>query len=141
MFYNYDLSKEYLNNFCNYLDIELIEKGSIGFGRPCVGIYKDGCYIGYNSIYYTCNSFYYYFKNDKRFDNYKAYNAYNKVSCFAVLCEDDVFKYRKAIIELANWIYKLDKEFKLSIKKYKSKNMNAKMFFAGSDILYDIVIL
>lgn len=138
-FYNYDRSKEYLNKFCFAHDIELVEKGEIGFGRPCVGIYKDGCFVGYNSFWYAGGELHYYFKEDKRFEQLKTENSYHKVDCFAVICEDDVFKYRNAVIELANWIYSIEEIGKVSIKSYQSKNMNAKTFFTGDKTLYEMV--
>lgn len=139
-FYNYDRAKEYLTNFCKINDVELIEKGEVSFGRSCVGIFKDGSFVGYNSFYYNNGKLIYYFKNDKRFENLRAENAYSKCDCFAVICEDDVFKYRNAVIELANWIYSLEKVASIKIKTYESKSTNAKVFFTGNTTMYEMVL-
>jgi len=139
---DYEESKKYFQDFCKKYDIELSEKGEIGFGRPCVGILKNNSYIEYNACWYDKNyNNNYYFGYNELFDEVKPESAYHKHECFAVLCCDDEQSYKYALIELAEWIKLIEIENKIIIKPYQTMDMNdAKTFLTGDRTYFTMVL-
>jgi len=103
-----------LNDFAIRHKVILEEKGTCGFGRPCVGFLRDSHYIDLNPISMGDGKFEYL----KEFycEDFRApvgVNNYHKHDCLAVLVEDD--NYKKGLKELLKWIENIESKHKIEI--------------------------
>ncbi len=106
-------AREYLQKFANKHKIIFDDKTECGFGRPCVSLSDGDKHIDYNP-YKTDGSYDWdmeFYNAD--FSKFSAPNSYHKHDCFAVLVEKD--NYDKAIIELAEWVKKLDDKYNIEL--------------------------
>lgn len=121
---------KYLKNFAEKLGCVFVEKGEVGFGRPCVGILDPvvECYLDINPFdfnketvtgdYEDC----YFFDYDENLnapDNVP--DAYHKHSCMAVLVHNE--NYDEAIKQLYKWAKHIESFGKVVFKKHSEKNM------------------
>lgn len=136
---NYTDALAYLHKFSKEHDITVSVKGECGFGRPCVGLIKTG-YISYNPYNHEERS--YYRGYHKAFYNTRPENAYHKYNCFAVTTngEDSKEAYEFALIDLANWIKKLQVDYKISLVTYTQRTMDTITFFTGDTKRYAFIL-
>jgi len=97
-----DSYKENIQKFANKHKVVFEDDGECGFGRECVGLLSGKDWVDYNPIhsesYEPIEGF---FSED--LSGIVPDKAYHKHDCVAVLGRDD-----ESIIQLSNWIDKLD---------------------------------
>ena len=118
-----------LHKFAHKHDIQLITKGDIGFGRPCVGFLKRENYISYNP--YTIDRF-----EPVWPDEDKVYppddlvpDAYHKHDCLAVLVHND--DYDKALVQLSHWVDYLESQGEVYIEEFNTGATGLQALFSG----------
>jgi hypothetical protein len=109
--------KAIIEEFANRFGLTFEQEGLIGFARKCVGLSIENYYVVYNPInYYNPNQddFMDFIKDlyDERFYEIAPANSDNKGSCLAVMGWGVT-----AIIELSNWIEKLN-ELDVIVERY-----------------------
>lgn len=125
---------KYLKEFAESLGCILIEKGTVGFGRDCVGILESSIehYVDINPYdfesYYkdennNYDDFYIFgFNEDLEPDPDSVPNAYHKHSCLAVLVHDGDFS--KGISELYEWIVSIRSKGEVGLCKHSEVELN-----------------
>lgn len=105
----------------------LVEKGEVGFGRPCVGFTYGDSYIAFNPYdmkdYEPIPGF-----KDDRFNDIKPENAYHKSDCMAVLCPDE--DYGAGLEELATWVKALE-ALDVEVAEYSTGAMGVQAMMTG----------
>ena len=97
---------DFLKEFAASLDCTFVEKGEVGFGRPCVGILDEtaGCYLNINPKEYD-DDFYLVevvgYSHELRPPETVS-DAYHKHSCLCVLAHND--DYDEAISQIYDWV-------------------------------------
>lgn len=124
---------EYLKQFAEKLDCVFVDKGEVGFGRPCVGILKKEVehYLDINPFDYEIEhtledySDCYIFGCDERLSaNYETVpDAYHKHSCTAVLVHGD--DYEAAINQLYIWMSGIEAHGEVEVKKHSFIDMDS----------------
>lgn len=79
----------WMKKWCDNNECTLLLKGECGFGRPCVGVLKNGCYPDYDDSHEPGDSQYIWTPED----------AYHKHPCVAVLGRG-----KKAEKQLFKWL-------------------------------------
>lgn len=113
-----------IQDFADKWDVEYTEEGEIGFGRECVGLLKNECYIAYNPIDETTYKYISEFYDEKLYDICPE-NAYHKADYLAVLGRTE-----DRIIQLSEWVDEL-KKLDVSIVKYETGATGFKALFSG----------
>jgi hypothetical protein len=107
----------YLTGFADHHGVKLEIKGSVGFGRECVGFTNktNGNYIDYNPSTFP-NHDVYPLGNDDRLLPPSDVNAYHKHDCLCVLAEDG--DHLKALHGLRKWCEKIEAKGNVLIQRY-----------------------
>lgn len=96
----------YMQTWCAQQSCQLVTRGEVGFGRPCVGVqsgqsYLDFFWMEWNDDEEVRKQMY----ADERIQNFRRAapeDAYHKHPCMAVLVHND--DYDKALQQLYTWI-------------------------------------
>lgn len=115
---------EFLKSFAKNLGCVLVEKGEVGFGRPCVGILEPNIehYVDINPYAYgetldDEDDGYIFPENENLYpDSELTPHAYHKHSCLAVLVIDD--DYERAIIQLHDWVVGILSNGEVELRKH-----------------------
>ena len=115
---------EFLKSFAESLGCVLVEKGEVGFGRPCVGILEPniGHCVDINPYVYgetldDEDAGYIFPENENLYpDGEITPHAYHKHSCLAVLVIDD--DYEGAIIQLYDWVVGILSNGEVELRKH-----------------------
>lgn len=96
----------YMQTWCAGQNVQLVTKGEVGFGRPCVGVNQNSTYLdftwtGYNEDREVMRELYA-DQNIQAFRQAAPEDAYHKHDCMAVLVHGD--DYGKALDQLYDWI-------------------------------------
>lgn len=117
-----------LNRFAIDNKLILEEKGSVGFGRDCVGFVKGSGYINYNPTTYP--------DFDLAFPNREyiyppntAPDAYHKHECMCVLVHDD--NYKKALRQLYAWVNHLTDSNNFEVLEYDTGAQGMQAIISG----------
>lgn len=103
---------EICNQFAIKHKVIFIEKGTVGFGRPCVGFVRGNNYLEYNPCDESTHEPLWP-ENQALLPPDTTPNAYHKHDCIAVLVEDD--NYDAGKIELAEWARHIEAQGEVEI--------------------------
>ncbi len=122
---------EFLKNFAEEIGCIFVEKGKVGFGRPCVGILEPNIehYVDINPVDYDA---YYADDNTLPIEDFCIFgyhkgleptvsDAYHKHSCMAVLVHND--DYEEAISQLYTWVCEILKVGEVELKKFNEQDL------------------
>lgn len=111
--------------------LTFVERGEVGFGRPCVGFTHDGSYSDFNP--YNHADYEPIFPHDDRLGAPAGVNAYHKHDCFAVLAHgEDGEAYDAAVMELDAWVRHLEAQGELEVVEFKTGATGLQAMFTGT---------
>lgn len=105
-----DVIRSEIQEFANKHKCVFKEKGEVGFGRPCVGITRNGHYLDINPINMDSENYDYYaefFSESLRAPD-DVIDAYHKHECLCVLANGERPDFEEAIRQLHIWIKHLE---------------------------------
>lgn len=116
--------KKNIQEFADAHNLVFQEDGEVGFARKCVGLTKNGHYVGYNPVVFPD---YDYIKElfDKRFYDIMPPDAYHKSDCLCVLGQSE-----ESLKQLSEWIDRL-KALDVTIESYSTGAVGVQAIFSG----------
>lgn len=124
-----DITKE-LKDFAEKHDIELIEKGEVGFGRDCVGFLKGKKYIEHNPYDMIEFEPISQLEDDRLYPPDDVHDAYHKTNCLAVLVHEE--NYDEALRQLHTWMTYLESLGEVEIVKFNTGATGVQAMFSGT---------
>lgn len=116
---------ENIQDFANRFKLIFEDEGECGFGRDCVGLLRNECWVNYNPMhaetYEYIEGFY-----DERFSDIAPEDAYHKHDCLAVLGRGE-----DAIRQLSDWVDKLN-ELGVVIDRFETGATGMQALFSGT---------
>lgn len=106
-----DVIRSEIQEFANKHKCVFKEKGEVGFGRPCVGITRNGHYLDINPINMDSENYDYYaeYFSESLCAPDDVHDAYHKHDCLCVLANGrETPNFNEAIRQLHIWIKHLE---------------------------------
>lgn len=112
-------------DFCQHHGINFEENGTVGLGRACIGLSRNGNYVNYNPRYGTTQN---YIEElfDERLNKIVPELAHPNYKCFAVLGRGV-----DSLQQLSGWIDDL-KKLNVIITEYQTHSDGVQFLFRGA---------